>query len=111
MDNSYIALYGIGYGIALLAQLLVLTTCIILLIKQRSLAALLMFLGSLITLLLGAISAISNVILTRASNPEMIVKYQWITYILREIGFLVFAIGLLMLILRYLKQLRALQTA
>ncbi|NAS13351.1 hypothetical protein [Poritiphilus flavus] len=106
MDENHLTLYGIGYILGFLTQFAVLVACVILLFRRRSLAAILMLIGSLTTLMLSGLSAFSGLL---ADSPQDLVLYQGITIILKELCYLIFAVGLLLLILQYIRQYRLLQ--
>ncbi|MEM7381593.1 MAG: hypothetical protein AAF361_10415 [Bacteroidota bacterium] len=106
MDENYLTIYGIGYVFGFLSQLAVLIACMILLIKKRSVAAVLMLIGSAATLILSILSAFSGLL---AGSPEDLVMYQGVTIILKELCYLLFAIGLLLLILQHIRQYRLMQ--
>lgn len=107
MDENHLTIYGIGYVFGFLSQIAVLVACLILVIRKRSVAAILMLTGSLATFILSILSAFSGLL---ASSPEDLVMYQGVTIILKELCYLLFAIGLLLLIMQHIRQYRLMQT-
>ncbi|MGB5821931.1 MAG: hypothetical protein WBG90_20780 [Saonia sp.] len=91
MDN-YTNLYLIGGSINGLGQLLLLAACIVLIIKQRTLGAGLMLIGSI---LWPAISA--------HKDAATLLRTNSILSVLRGIPYLVFASGLLLFAMRILR--------
>ncbi len=103
MDSSFYAMYGIGYAISALAQLVILTACIILLIKRRNLGSILLFLGCLGYGLVSIFGFVSNIVAAR-SGPEDLIKIQQLSFIAGSLSYLIFGIGLILVVLSYLRQ-------
>ncbi len=94
MEN-YEAYFMIGGGLNALGKLILVLACGILLAKQRNWGTLLMFLGSVLSI----VFALGVLLLTTFSaqvNSESIVKANVLGSILTPLPYILFAIGLLL---------------
>ena len=92
----------IGSALWFIAQLSVILFCLILLIKRPSLAAILMFCGMVLSLIFGSLGFLIFPLLGE-SDPESVLRTQGVLSILGSLAFMIFAIGLLLLVLRVIK--------
>ena len=91
--------YLISYIISFLGQIAVLIACIILLIKQRSLAAGLMLIGMVLHMAFSIIGLLMNYMVAQRS-AEAIIKTQGIFSTLNTLSYLIFGFGLLLLAIK-----------
>ncbi|MBO0322483.1 hypothetical protein J0X14_09250 [Muricauda sp. CAU 1633] len=102
MEN-YEAYYMIGGGLTSLAKLIVVLASGILLAKQRNWGTILMFLGSVLSI----IFSLGTLLLTTFSaqtGPESIVKANALGSILNPLPYVLFAIGLLLFAAKQVKK-------
>ena len=93
------ALHIAAYIISFLGHLVVFVGCILLLLKRRSLAALLMLVG----ISLSALFSVLGVLMTSLSaseSPEAVIKTQGTFSILNTLSYLLFGLGLLLLAIK-----------
>ncbi|WP_430966204.1 hypothetical protein [Spongiimicrobium sp. 2-473A-2-J] len=96
--------YIIGYFVYGLGQLLVLIGCFILFFKQRSLASILMLLGSILSIILGIIGVVLPMVMARTGGPEAIVRSQGIISVVNGMVYIMFATGLILLAIKLVKK-------
>ncbi|PRX54477.1 hypothetical protein [Flagellimonas meridianipacifica] len=101
--KDYEILYLTGGVISTILQLVVIVATGILLFKKRSLAAGLMFIGSLLTVLFYGFSLFGSTLVAR-QGAEDLVKFNAIFSIVNQIPHMLFAIGLLLFIIGYVKK-------
>ncbi|PWL38607.1 hypothetical protein DKG77_10130 [Flagellimonas aquimarina] len=101
-NNEYIhfIIGGLLHGISHLA---VITACIIMLIKQKNSATILMLTASILTLLFSVGSIIWNRI-AAYNGAESLVQATKIISILGAIPYILFALGLLLFAVRHLRK-------
>jgi hypothetical protein len=100
--DTYLSLYVIGNILTILGQLCIWVFCVWLLIRERSLASVLLVIGSTLFTLSGALGIILQAVFAKMS-PEALLEYQGISFIMTAIFYLVFTVGLILLFLRYFK--------
>lgn len=103
-DNQYIffALGGLMHGITHMA---VIIACIILVIKQKNGATILMLIASILTLLFSLGSIVWNQIAAR-NGAESLVKATKIISVVGALPYILFAIGLLFFVIKHVKKQR-----
>ncbi|MGI9547051.1 MAG: hypothetical protein ACR2MM_07435 [Flavobacteriaceae bacterium] len=104
MTETYLEYFALGYVLAFLTQLIILIACIVLIIKERSLASVLLLTGSLLTFLMSITTVITNVVVAKTGNPEELLKYQGFSYGLSEFCYLIFAIGLILFVFQHIRE-------
>jgi Ca2+/Na+ antiporter len=106
--DTYLSLYVIGNSLTILGQLCVWVFCVLLLIRERSLASVLLIIGSTLFTLSGALGIILQAVFAKMS-PEMVLKYQGISFIVTAIFYLTFTVGLILFFLKYFKLIERLK--
>lgn len=102
MEN-YEAYFMIGGGLNTLGKLVLVLACGILLAKQRNWGTILMFLGSVLSI----IFSLGTLLLTTFSaqgGPESVVKANALGSILTPLPYILFAIGLLLFAAKQVKK-------
>ena len=89
----------ISYVISFLGHFLVLIACIVLLIKQKSLAATLMLVGMVLTVVFSVLGLFMNYVSAQKS-AEAVIRTQGIFSTLNTLSYLVFGLGLLLLAIK-----------
>ena len=101
MTDAFLVYYIAASTLTFLGQFGVWIVCLLLLIKERSWASVLCFTGITLVLLGSVMGVLVRYLLAR-SGPEELVRYQGFINIANSLFYLVFAIGLIMLILKYM---------
>ena len=96
-------LYLTGGVISTIFQLVIIVATGMLLFKKRSLASGLMFVGSLFSILFYGFSFLGTTLMAR-QGAESLVKFNGIFSIVNQIPHILFAIGLLLFVIQYLKK-------
>ncbi len=109
MENHEV-LYLTGGLINCIFQLVLIVACAILLSKKRNLATVLMFLGSLLSLLAFGLSFFGNTIIAQQGGAEGLVQFSAIVSIVGQIPHILFAIGFLLFILQKVKEYQKIKT-
>ncbi|MBT8184130.1 MAG: hypothetical protein KJN76_04775 [Eudoraea sp.] len=94
------ALHLAAYIISFIGQLIVLIGCIVLFVKQRTLATALMLAGMLLSVVFGIMGFFMNFV-AAGSSPEALLRNQGIFSTLNTLSYLLFGIGLLLLALKW----------
>ena len=102
MVDAFLSYYIIGNILVVLGQLGVWVVCLLLLLRERSWASILTFAGSSLVAVGGVAGLLIQTILARTASPEVLINYQGIVYVMNSIFYLIFAIGLILTILKYL---------
>ncbi|MEX0288653.1 MAG: hypothetical protein AB3N14_06045 [Flavobacteriaceae bacterium] len=96
-------LHIVSFIISFFGQLIVFVACVLLLIKQRSPAALLMLVG----ISLSALFSVLGLLMTSLSaqeSPEAVIRTQGIFSILNTLSYLLFGLGLLLLAIKTVRK-------
>lgn len=103
--NQYIhfIISGLLNGIA---HLIVIIACIVMVVKQKNSATILMLIASILTLLFSAGSIIWNKI-AAYNGAESLVQVTKITSIIGVVPYILFALGLILYAVKYLKKHKA----
>ncbi|WP_411031024.1 hypothetical protein [Spongiimicrobium sp. 3-5] len=104
MNENIPVLLSVGSFLHAVGQLLLLVISVILFLKQKSFASILMLLGISFSVLFG-IGGFVMLTLASKTGPEAILRIQGIFSIINGISHLVFAIGVLLLILTVIKKM------
>ncbi len=102
------ALYILGEAVNGIFKLLVAVACTLLLIRERTLATILMFLGSILSIFL----SLGSVLLTALAgqkSPEAVVWTNAIFNLVGQIHIIIFAIGIFLFALQYGKKIALLK--
>ncbi len=102
MEN-YEAYFMIGGGLTSLGKLIVVLASGILLAKQRNAGTILMFLGSVLSIVF-SIGALLTTTFSAQAGPESIVKVNALSSILSPLPYILFAIGLLLFAAKQVKK-------
>jgi len=90
----------IAYVLSFLGYLIVLIGCIVLLIKKRSLATVLMFTGMILSVIFTVLGFFMNFIAAK-SSPEELVRNQGVFSTMNALAYLLFGIGILLLAINW----------
>ena len=102
--EPFLGYYYLSYIIAFLSQIAILAGLMFLLINKGTKSARLLLIGGILVFLMSVFTLISNIFVYRFTDPEFIVKYQGIIYIIKELFYLIFAVGLFLFIKDYIKK-------
>ena len=102
MDN-YEYLYTLSYVIYNLASLIVVISCIILVTKKRTLATLLMLIGSVFAFLFG-VSSIFISTIANSQGTEAFIKINAISNLVSGFAYIAFCLGLLLFAISHFKK-------
>ncbi len=103
MSESFISYYIFGNIITFLCLFCIWIVCFLLFIRERSWPGVLLFAGSTLILAGTTAGVLIQTLIARTSTPEDLIIYQGYMYILNSIFYLIFASGLVLFILKYLK--------
>ncbi len=103
MSESFISFYVIGSVMTFLCLLGIWIVCFLLFIRERSWPGVLLFAGSTLILAGTTAGVLIQTLIARTSSPEDLIKYQGYMYIINAVFYLIFALGLVLFILKYLK--------
>ncbi len=106
--ETFLSLYVIGNTLTILGQLCIWVFCILLLIRERSVASVLLVIGSSLFTLSGALGILLQAVFAKMS-PEALLEFQGISYIITAIFYLIFTTGLVLFFQRYFKIIRHLK--
>ncbi|MCR9227653.1 MAG: hypothetical protein NXH90_09575 [Flavobacteriaceae bacterium] len=95
--------YVIGGALNTLGQLIIVIASIILLIKQRNIPVFLILLGSTLSILFSVGSVFWNMV-SAQDGPESLARNAGIVNIVSQLPYLLFAIGLLLYIIMFVKK-------
>ncbi|MFD2098348.1 hypothetical protein [Flagellimonas iocasae] len=102
MEN-YEAYFMIGGGLNALGKLIVVLACGILLLKQRNLGTVLMFSGSVLSIILGLGFLLLSTF-SAQEGPESVLNTNALGSILTPLPYILFAIGLLLFAAKQVKK-------
>lgn len=111
MPESYFSYYLVSSILTALAQLSILIICLFLLIKEKSWASIFLFTGSLLIALGSIMGTVGMAIVGSNGDPETLLQYQSITNILNAIFYVIFALGLILLVLKYINRTQNLKAS
>ena len=103
MVESIVSYYIIGYVLTFFSQFSIWIVCLLLFIRERTWPSILLFAGSTLVIIGTTAGVLVQTLIARTSTPEDLLKYQGYTYIFNALFFLVFALGLVLFVLKYLK--------
>ena len=103
MEESFISYYMIGSVLTFLSQFSIWIVCLLLFIRERTWPGILLFTGSTLIIMGTTGGVLVQSLIAGTSGPEDLLKYQGYTYISNAVFYLVFAIGLVLFIVKYLK--------
>ena len=106
--DTFLPFYVIGNTLTIIGQLFIWVFCILLLIRERSLASVLLVIGSTLFTLSGALGIVLQAVFAKMS-PEALLEYQGISYIFTAVFYLIFAGGFVLFFLRYFRLIRQLE--
>ncbi len=92
--------YYMGYALHALGTLVLLTVCIVLVVKQKSVAAVMMLLGTIFTILFSIGGIFWNQYAASENGSEGILEAQGLLSILSGLANLIFVVGVLLLALK-----------
>lgn len=101
--NLPISFYA-GYVLQALGLLILLAACIILVIKQKSLATIMMLLGTVLTIILSIGGILWNWFAARNDGALGVIEAQGLQSLFGGLANLLFVIGLLLLAITYVKR-------
>lgn len=102
MEN-YEAYFMIGGGLSTLGKLILVLACGILLTKQKNLATILMFSGSVLSIVFSLVIMLGTTFSTQG-GPESVVKVNALGSLLTPLPYILFAIGLLLFVAKQVKK-------
>lgn len=105
--DTFLPFYLIGNTLTILGQLCIWVFCLLLLIRERSAASIFLVTGSTLFTLSGTLGIFLHVFFAKQS-PELLLRYQGISYIVTATFYLIFTIGFILLFLKYFKALQQL---
>ena len=100
--EDFLPSYAVGAFLNGLTQLIILIGCIILILKQKNLANLLLLLGIILMFMLSIAGIIWPI--TVKGSPEDLLSIQGTLAVLRGIAYLIFGIGFLLLAINNLRK-------
>ncbi|MDC6364992.1 MULTISPECIES: hypothetical protein [Flavobacteriaceae] len=103
MDNTHTIFYAAGGVLNGIAQLIVLIACIVLVIKQKSGATILMLIAQILGLFF-SIGGFAWTGLSAQLGPESVLYASKMTAVLSPIPHILFAIGLLLFVFHKVKK-------
>lgn len=99
--------FVVGGVLNVVGKLIIIAACIILVIKQKNSATILMLVGSV----LSAVLSLAGIVWAAASaykNPEAVLTANGAMSILKELPYILFALGLILYAIKYLKKYKEL---
>ena len=108
MVDTVITQYFIAGILTSLCQIGIWLVCLLLLIRERSWPSILTFTGISLVIVGGIMGLLAQTLLGR-SGPEELARYQGIIYIVNAVCYFVFATGLILLIVKYMRLSRFVQ--
>lgn len=102
MVETFLPYYILGSVLTIIGQLVIWVFCLLLLIKERNWATILLFTGSTLFSLAGVSGTFLQVVFAK-TTPELLLKYQGMVYIMTSGFYLVFVTGLVLFFLKYFK--------
>lgn len=111
MVESIASYYIIGNILTFLSQFCIWIMCLLLFIRERTWPSILLFAGSTLVIAGTTAGVLIQTLIARTSSPEELLLYQGFMYIINALFILIFAVGLVLFILRYLKLDKALKAS
>ena len=104
MGTDLPILYYLGYALHALGHLALLVACIILVIKQKSLATIMMLLGTVLTIIFTIGSLFWNRFVASNDGALSLIEAQGLQVLFGGLANLLFVIGLLLLAITYVRR-------